>query len=170
MKPDHFFEELCLGSRNVLDRLTWHRIRQETDEIAGMARLEGHADFAVRLEAANSGTMTGTRIDHDEWTLRRIDLDSVRGHNLDQSVVDRPLQRAAVHDKLHLIVENMRSSLRRVLEIGVAALSHDIAIQNAALCRIDHVFGHGAEHPSTEAPCWPCCLYRLLALGLAGFP
>ena len=34
-----------------------------------------------------------------------------------------------------------------MLEIRVAALSHDIAIQDAALCRIDHVFGHGTEQP-----------------------
>jgi len=46
-----------------------HRVRQEANEIAGVALLQGSADFTVILHAANAGSMTGTGIDHDERPL-----------------------------------------------------------------------------------------------------
>ena len=85
MQRDHLFEELRFGARDVLDRLAGHRIGQEADEIAGVSRLESDADFAVGLETANSWTVAGPRIDDDEGSLRRIDLDPFGRDDLDQS-------------------------------------------------------------------------------------
>ena len=146
MKIDHLFKKVGLGASNILDGLARHRIGQKSDEIARMSRFEGDTDFAVCLKPADPGTMAGTGIDDNERSLRRIDLNAIRRDNLDQSVIDRPLQRAAIHDKLDLIVQNMRRCFRCVLAIRIAALSHNVTVQNAALCRIDHVFGGGAEH------------------------
>ena len=53
---------------------SWHRIGQESDEIARMPGLERDADFAVGLEAADAGTMSGARVDDDERPARWIDL------------------------------------------------------------------------------------------------
>ena len=47
---------------------------QETDEVAGMPGLEGDADFAVRLEAADARAVPGARIDDDKGPPPRIDL------------------------------------------------------------------------------------------------
>ena len=76
MQRDDFFEEYRLGAGDILDGLARHRLRQEADEIAGMPGLEGDADFAVGLEAADARTVSGARIDDDERSPRRIDLDA----------------------------------------------------------------------------------------------
>src|SRR5215471_17414047 len=62
---------LCLA--HILDRLTWHRVRQKADEIAGMAGGERDADLAIMLHAANAGPMPGARVEHDEWAFGRVD-------------------------------------------------------------------------------------------------
>ena len=102
MQRDDLFEEDRFGARDVLDGLARHRIRQEADEIAGMAGLEGDADLAVGLEAADARAVAGARIDDDERPARRIDLDALRRNDAHQHVVDRPLERAAVDDEFHL--------------------------------------------------------------------
>ena len=73
MQFDHALQELRLGSGDVLDRLAGHRVRQEADEVAGMACRQRDPDLAVRLEAADPWSMPGARIDHDERPLLRID-------------------------------------------------------------------------------------------------
>ena len=70
MQRDDLLEEDRLGARDVLDGLARHRLRQEADEIAGMAGLHRDADFAVGLEAADARAMAGARIDDDERTAR----------------------------------------------------------------------------------------------------
>ena len=146
MQCDDLFEKSRLGARDVLDGLARHRLGQKADEIAGMAGLEGDADLAVGLEAADARTVPGARIDDDERSPCWIDLDAFGRDHLHQSIVDRPLERAAVDDKLDLIVENMRGGLCQMLAILVAALAHDVPEQDAALRRIDHVLHDGCEH------------------------
>ena len=96
MKSDDLLQEHRLGARDVLERLAGHRIGQETDEIAGMAGLEGDADLAVGLEAADARAVPGARIDDDERTPRRIDLNALRRNDAHERVVDRPFERAAI--------------------------------------------------------------------------
>ena len=69
VKGDDALEKRRLGHHDVLDRLARDRLGQEADEVAGMACLEGHADFALRLEPADARSVTGARIDDDEGPL-----------------------------------------------------------------------------------------------------
>ena len=78
MERDHTFEERRLGVDNVFDRLPGDRLGEKADEIAGMAGLERDADFALRLEAADAGSVPRSRIDDDEWPLIFVDLRVLR--------------------------------------------------------------------------------------------
>src|SRR4249919_957212 len=89
MERDDFLDEYRLGSRDVLDGLARHRFGQEADEVAGVAGFHRHADLAVGLEAANSRTMTGARIDHDKRTTLVINLDATWWSNTHESIVHR---------------------------------------------------------------------------------
>ena len=152
MKRNDLFKEHRFGAGDIFDGLARHRIGHEADEIAGMARLHGNADFAVSLEAADARAMPGTRIHHHEWPAHRIDLDAFRRNDAHQQVIDRPLQRPAVHHQLGLIVEDMRDFLGEMVAILVAALAHHIAEQHAALRRIYHVFEGGPKRPKGVLP------------------
>src|SRR3954466_4909164 len=66
-------DEGSFGGRYIAQRLTGNRLGQEADEIAGMARLQGITDLAVRLEATDAGTVARPRIDNDEGAFCRID-------------------------------------------------------------------------------------------------
>ena len=78
MQRDDTFEERCFRVDDVLYRLPGDRIGEETDEIAGMPGLERDADFALRLEAADAGSVPRSRIDDDEWPLILVDLRVLR--------------------------------------------------------------------------------------------
>ena len=140
MQRDDLLEEDRLGARDVLERLARHGLGQEADEVAGMAGLEGDADLAVGLEAADAGAVPGARIDHDKGAPRRIDRDALRRDDAHEGVIDRPLERAAVDDELGLVVEHVRRGLGEMLAILVAALAHHVEEQEAALRGVDHVF------------------------------
>ena len=140
MQRDHLLQKNRLRTRNVFDGLTRHRLGQETDKIAGMPSLQRNSDFAVRLEAADARAMAGARVYHDKWAAQRIDLHTTRRDDAHQRIIDRPLERAAIHDQLGPIVENVRNRLGKMFEVLVAALAHYIGEQHAALNGIDHVF------------------------------
>src|SRR5262249_581872 len=57
MPCDDLLEEDRFGAADVFDRLSWHRIRQEADEITRMAGLERDADLAVGLEPSDARAM-----------------------------------------------------------------------------------------------------------------
>src|SRR5262249_60377455 len=59
-----------------------------------------------------------------------------------ETVVDRPIKRFATEDQLHVVVEYVWNRLGEVFAILIAALTHDIPEQHAALRGIDHIF-HG---------------------------
>src|SRR5215211_5527027 len=110
-----------------------------------MAGLEHNADLAVGLEAADAGSMSGARIDDDERTAGRIDVDPFRRNDPDQNIIDRPLECAAVDDELCRVVEHVRSDLGQMLLVLIATLAQHVPEQDAALRRIDHVFDGGGE-------------------------
>ena len=91
-KRNDFFQKDRLRMRDIAERLARHRIRKEADEIAGMPGLEGNADLAVGLEAADAGAMPGARIDDDEGPAERIDLDPCRRNDPHERIVHRPLE------------------------------------------------------------------------------
>ena len=131
MQRYHLFEEDRLGASDVLDRLTGHRLGQKADEVAGMAGFECNADLAVGLEAADAGTVAGSRIDDDEWPQLRIDLDAVGRNDAHKGIIYRPIELAAVHDQFDLVVEHVRRGFGHVLAILIAALTH--TSQNSTL-------------------------------------
>ena len=101
MQRDDLLEEHRLGARDVLDGLAGHGLGQEADEVAGMAGLEGDADLAVGLEAADARAVPGARIDDDERPAPRIDRRRPSGGTIRaKHVVDRPLERAAVDQRV----------------------------------------------------------------------
>jgi hypothetical protein len=55
-----------------------------------MAGLQCDADLAVGLEAADARPVPGARVDNDERTPPRIDIDSLRRDDARERVVDRP--------------------------------------------------------------------------------
>src|SRR5258706_11188786 len=107
MAADDFLDEHRFGPRDAFDRLSWHRLRQEADEIAGMARLHRDADFAVRLEPADARTMAGARIDHDERSPVQSDFDVFGRNDAHQRIIYRLIQLAAVDDQLGSILQDM---------------------------------------------------------------
>ena len=145
MKSDHFLQEDRLGAGDVLEGLARHRIGQETDEIAGMAGLEGDADLAVGLEAADARPVPGARIDDDEGATPRIDLHARRRDDTRKRVVDRPLERAAIDHELGRVTQHVRRELSHMLVVLVAALPHHIQEQDAPLRGVDHVLSRRGQ-------------------------
>src|ERR1700722_7690089 len=133
MARRHIRDEHRLGVTDILDRLPWHRVGKEPDEVAGVTGCERHADLAVVLHAANAGAVAGARIDDDDRRLLRIDLRAGRRNDAHQRVVHRSLQLASVAQYLGLEVQHMRNLLGAVFLIDVAALAHDIEKQDRAL-------------------------------------
>jgi hypothetical protein len=140
MPRDHLLDEDGLGLRDALDGLARHWIRQESDEIAGVARLHGDADLAVRLEAADARPVAGTRVDHDKRPALHVDLDALGRDDTHQRIIDGLLELAAVDDQFRRIAQDVRRRLGNMFAVLVAALTHDVQEQHRALPGIDHVF------------------------------
>ena len=145
-KRDNFFDEYRLSAGDVLDGLPRNGIRKEADEIARMAGLHRNADFAVGFEAANTGTMPGTRVYDDERPQFRIDLNACRRSDAHKKIIHRPFKRAAIDDQFRFIVEHVWNSFGQVFAVLIAALTHHIPKQNAALGGIDHVLHRRRKH------------------------
>src|SRR4029077_17613660 len=132
-------DETRFGAADVLNRLAWHRLGQETDEVAWMARLHSHANLAVMLHAADSRTGPGARIKHDEGTPCRINLVPGGRDDPHQTVVDRPIEAPSVCNKLELEAQDIRRLSSHVLEMIVAALAQHVEEQYGALARINPI-------------------------------
>src|SRR5437899_476163 len=116
-----------------------------------MARLEGHSDLAVSLEASNPRTMAGAGVNDDEWAPRSTDFNSGRRNDARECVIHWLIKPPTVDYKLDLIIEHMRRSLGEMLAILVAALAHDVPKQNATLRGIDAILDRRAEHAQPRA-------------------
>ncbi len=128
------------------------------------------ADLAVRLEAANAGTMPGARIDDHIGTLFGIDGHAVRRNDLKQQIVDRPRQRAAVDHDVVVIGQHRRAVLGGVpLVVSVADLAHDVEEEHRALREIGRVDVPVLQHLGRAALLRPDVAQRrrgLLARGV----
>src|SRR5690348_16736573 len=91
------------------------------------------ADLAVVLHPADTGSMAGARIEDDEGSLARIDLDAGGRHDANQAIVDRARQLQPAHDQLEVEIEHVWRVLRLVREMIVAALTHDVEEENRTL-------------------------------------
>jgi hypothetical protein len=110
-----------------------------------VACLHDHADFAVGLEAADTRTVAGARIDHNKRPARWIDHDACRRHHPHQAVIHRLFELAAVDNELELVIEHMRRGFGEMRVVLIAAFAHHVPEQNAALRSVDGVFDRGGE-------------------------
>ncbi len=63
MEAADFSDEFGFGAHHVGERLARLRHRAEHDEIDRVAVVQGDADLAVGLEAADAGAVAGARVD-----------------------------------------------------------------------------------------------------------
>ena len=105
-----------------------------------MAGLEGGANLALSLEAADAGAVPGSRINHDKGAFPRIDLKPLRRNDADKSIIDRPFQPGAGHDQLGLKAQDIRCDLSQMLLILVAALAHEVGVEQTTLPEVSGVF------------------------------
>ena len=145
MSLGDLLEEDRLGAADVVDRLPRDRLRQEADEIDRVAGAQRHADFALGLHAADSGTVPGARVDDDDGRLRRIDRHVRRRDDAHQEVIDRPLQRPAVEHDLGGEAQHVRRLLGRLRSLDVAPLVERLEKQHAALPGVGPVLRSCAE-------------------------
>ena len=104
-----------------------------------MTGLERNADFAVVLHAANTGTVTGARIEDDERPLARINGGLLGRDDARQSVIHRPRERPAIEHELGSKAQDVRRFAGIVLDIVVAALPEHIPKQDHALPCVDAI-------------------------------
>src|SRR5262249_50622627 len=102
-----------------------------------MPGLERDPNFAVRLESADARAMPGTRIDDNERPASRVNLNPFGRHDPGKDIIDRPLERAPVENKLDFIFEHVGDGLGQVLTVLIAALTHEVPEQDAALRCVD---------------------------------
>jgi hypothetical protein len=136
-------QEACLGARDGLDGLARAGIAEERDEVARMPGAQRDADFAVGLEAADAGAVSGARVDHDEGALGRVGRHAGRRDDAQQRVVDRLGQRARVGEHLVGEHEHRWHAFAFVLARLIAALAQDVHEQDRALPGIHAVFERG---------------------------
>ena len=139
MQLAHAVHELALGVAHVEQRLTGLGIREEDDEVHGVAFAQRHADLRIVLETADAGAVAAARVDDHVGTAVGVDRHAFRRNDAQQRVVDRTLERASVHDRLVVEVKHRRQSLPLVLEEVVAALAQRVPEQDGALREVDGV-------------------------------
>ena len=143
MQVDDGADELRLGAADILDGLAGHRLRQEAHEIAGMAGLQGDADLAVMLHAADAGAMARARVEDDERAFRLVDHDPLGRGDADQRVIDGAVETAAIADHLGVEIQDVRRNLLNPFFVIISALSQNIHEQDRTLHRVLHIFDPG---------------------------
>jgi len=133
MKFAYLVDEDGVRMRHILDALAVHRFRGEADEIDRVSEPEGVADLADGLEAADTGSLAGARIDDDDRPLARVELDAGRGKDTDQRVVDRSGQRGAVQHKLEIVNQDRLDAMRAHLRVLIAAPAQNVHEQDRPL-------------------------------------
>ncbi len=133
MQRDHALEESGFRRGNILDGLARNRLGQKADEVAGVPRIECHADLALCLESANAGTMACARIDDNEGPLAFVNVDTGRRSDARQHVVHRAWQGSPVHDQLGAEFQDVGRELGDMLLAMLAALPHHIEKEDSAL-------------------------------------
>ena len=122
--------------QHVLQCLPGHGLGEEDHEIDRVPLVERHAHFGVLLETADTGAMTGARIDDHYWRPGLVEavVQKVLADPGDaqQGVIGRALQPAAVQD--HLIVEVEQRWLAGLLMLKhvVGTLAQGVQVEHTA--------------------------------------
>ena len=111
--------------------------------------------------------MTGARINDDERSAGRIDLDALWGNDADENIVHRPLEGATVDDNFERVAQDVWPELGGLFAILIAAFAQHVPEQNSALRRVDHVVDggrHGAKCLGQSGRCGLALVGRHFAL------
>ena len=148
----HALEERHLPLDDIEECLAGRRGRAEAEEIDRVALGQGVADLAVGLEAADTGTLAGARVDHHHGAFAGIGRGAVRRQDAQEGIVDRPRQGEAVHHHLVAIAQHGGERPRSDLDFFVAALAQEVEEEQAALEGVDQVVGQRLQSsPGGEA-------------------
>jgi hypothetical protein len=149
MELAHLLDEHGVGAGDVLDGLTIHRLGREAYEIDRMAGLEGVADLADRLEAADAMPLAGARIDHDHRSFAIVDLGALRRNDAHQRVVDRAGQLLAAQHELEVEDQDRIDRPRRDLRLLIPTPSQDVHENDRPLPEVACVLGRRIRcHPA----------------------
>ena len=144
-------QEGDLGFNHVLDPLPRDGIGHEGDEVAGMAGAQCDTDLAVGLEATDTRAMPGARVDHHEGACQFIGLYTLGRVHAQKLIVDGARQGLAFHHDVGIEAKYGGAGLLDMFEVFVAALAHDIPVEDAALDAVTPVVGRGtAEAEGVE--------------------
>src|SRR5208337_4149515 len=102
-------------------------------EIDRVSELERIADLADRLEAADTRSLAGARVDNDHRPLALVDLDAGRGNDADQRVVDRSWQSVTAQHELKIIDQHRIDAMRSHLFVLIAAPAQNVEEQDRPL-------------------------------------
>ncbi len=101
MSCRHVFDKASQRLQHVRQRLSSAWFGKERDEVHGMALAHGHADLRIALEAADAGTMPGSRVEHDHGgpvrTVAALLAERLAdARDAQQGVVDRPIEMPSI--------------------------------------------------------------------------
>ena len=137
-------EEDVFGAADAFYGLAGHRLREEHDEVAGVALLQRDADFAVHLEAANAGAVAGARVYHHEGAQRRVGGRAAgRRQDGGERVVGRVRQGAAVQDDFVVEHQYRRFAALHVPQVVGAAVMLHVPVEDGTLPGVAPVAGDG---------------------------
>ena len=141
---------------DIAQRLTGNRLGQEAYEVAGMARLQGVADLAVRLETADTRPMARPRIDNDEGAHQRIDPHPGfrAGKDAEQHIIAGPSEGSSIHHDFIMEGQDRRLSRFGMFDRLIATLAHDVPEQDRALESIREIIEGAAEGVESGKKGW----------------
>ena len=120
-----------------------------------MAMLERHADFRIALGSANTGAVTGARINNDDRTfgfgrtilafvaavdmIRRYIVAAAFG-NSDQCIVGWPLKIFGVQDHFVIICQHRRLAATDMFDVVIASFAENIRENDRPLHGVHDIF------------------------------
>ncbi|MNT49829.1 hypothetical protein D3C72_1867050 [compost metagenome] len=108
-----------------------------------MSRAQRDADLAFRLETADARTVPGARVHHQEGALDRVRFHALGRRDAQEAVVDRARQLSAIQHQFGVHAEHIGRLLGHVGVVLIAALTHHVRVEHAALPGVHSVFVGG---------------------------
>ena len=99
----HLVHELFLRTAHVQQRLPGLGIREEDHEVDGMTFAQRHTNLGIVLEPADTGAVTGSRIDDHVRPALRVHGDALRRNDANQCVIDGAFEASRI--EYHFVLE-----------------------------------------------------------------